>query len=110
MGNRGNKRKQRPLLNFSHISSSGTKGVITDMLSTYEGGGSIEEKDTYKMGKPNRSARINSNKILSCGFQGHGLLKLGGRREQQWLIVFSKFMSIILTCFSISMVSEKCPK
>lgn len=101
------KREQRSLLNFSHISSSGTKGMITDTLSTHEGGGSIEERDTYKKGKPNGSARINSNKILPCSFQVHGLLRLGGRREQQWLFVFSNFMSITLTCFLTSLVSEK---
>lgn len=84
--------------------------MITDMLSTHEGGDSIEEKGTYNKGKPNTSARINSSKILPCSFQVHGLLRLGSRREQQWLIIFSNFMSTTLTCFLISLVSEKCHK
>lgn len=72
------KREQRPLLNFCHISSSGTKGAITDTLSTREGGGSIEEKDTHRKGKPNRAARINSNKILPCGFSRPWSIKAWG--------------------------------
>lgn len=83
------KREQRPFLNFSLTSCSGSKGVTTGKLSTHEGSGSRKRwKGSRKRVNHRQVSLYRFKHNSTLGFQVHRLENHGGRREQQWLIVF----------------------